>query len=307
MTAESANEAEPAKEADESGPPAAPQVERWVNVLGSVIAPATLLGALLFYFGYVSSRAQYDYFGIDVDLIGLTTQNYVARSPQPLLVPLLVLALLGAALVGAHAIIRRRSHRPGFVGAMRRALLVGLIVLGAGLILLFAYPLLSGWPYYPLVTPLVLAIGGAVTAYSLATLRFVARRDRTGPGPRVGVVVLLWVATAACVFWATATIAQWSGLGLAQQQARRLDTLPSVIVDTQDRLYLPAESRVTEIALPPSDSQKFRFRYTGLRLLIVGGDHMFLVPNTWNPHDTTLVLPVDSSTRLQFQFRNLAP
>jgi hypothetical protein len=34
---------------------------------------------------------------------------------------------------------------------------------------------------------------------------------------------------------------------------------------------------------------------------------MFLVPNTWNPHDTTLVLPIDSSTRLQFQFRNLAP
>ena len=185
--------------------------------------------------------------------------------------------------------------------------MVGLIILGAGIILLFAYPLLSGWPYYPLVTPLVLAIGGAVSAYGLGTLRFVARRDKTGSGPRVGVVVLLWAATAACVFWATATIAQWSGLGLAQQQARHLDTLPSVIVDTQDRLFLPAESHVTEIALPDTESQKFHYRYTGLRLLNVGGDHMFLVPNTWNPHDTTLVLPVDSSTRLQFQFRNLAP
>jgi hypothetical protein len=282
-------------------------VERWVNILGSVIAPATLLGALLFYFGYVSSRAQYDYFGIDVDVIGLTTQNYVARSPQPLLVPLLVLALLGAALVAVHALIRRRSRRPGFVTAMRRAVLAGLIILGAGIILLFTYPLLSRWPYYPIVTPLILATGGAVAAYGLGTLRFVARRDKTGSGPRVGVVVLLWAATAACVFWATATIAQWSGLGLAQQQARHLDTLPSVIVDTQDRLFLPAESHVTEIALPDTDSQKFHYRYTGLRLLIVGGDHMFLVPNTWNPHDTTLVLPIDSSTRLQFQFRNLAP
>jgi hypothetical protein len=298
--------AEAPKQADDEAS-RAPQVERWVNILGSVIAPATLLGALLFYFGYVSSRAQYDYFGIDVDVIGLTTQNYVARSPQPLLVPLLVLALVGAALVAVHAIIRRRSRRPGFVGAVRRAVMVGLIILGAGIILLFAYPLLSGWPYYPLVTPLVLAIGGAVSAYGLGTLRFVARRDKTGSGPRVGVVVLLWAATAACVFWATATIAQWSGLGLAQQQARHLDTLPSVIVDTQDRLFLPAESHVTEIALPDTESQKFHYRYTGLRLLIVGSDHMFLVPNTWNPHDTTLVLPVDSSTRLQFQFRNLAP
>jgi hypothetical protein len=51
------------------------QFERGLNVLGSIIAPATLLGALLFYFGYVSSRAQYDYFGIDVDVIGLSTQD----------------------------------------------------------------------------------------------------------------------------------------------------------------------------------------------------------------------------------------
>ena len=50
----------------------------------------TLVSALLFYFGYVSARSQYEYFGIDVDTIGLSTQDYVMRSPQPLLVPLLV-------------------------------------------------------------------------------------------------------------------------------------------------------------------------------------------------------------------------
>lgn len=287
---------------------AAPQFERWVNILGSVIAPATLLGALLFYFGYVSSRAQYDYFGVDVDVIGLSTQDYVMRSPQPLLVPLLVLALLGAGLIALHAVIRRRSDRPGFAVAIRRAIAVGLIVLAVGLVLLFAYPLIGSWAYYPLVTPLVLAVGGAVTAYGLGTLRFLARKARPRRrGPSLGVMVLLWAAVAACVFWATATVAQWSGLGLAQQQARHLETLPSVIVDTQERLFLPSESHVTEIALPVTGDEKFRFRYTGLRLLIVGGDHMFLVPNTWNAHDTTLVLPIDGTTRLQFQFRNLAP
>jgi hypothetical protein len=34
---------------------------------------------------------------------------------------------------------------------------------------------------------------------------------------------------------------------------------------------------------------------------------MFLIPNAWDNHNTTLVLPLDGSIRLQFQFRNLEP
>jgi hypothetical protein len=283
------------------------QFERGLNVLGSIIAPATLLGGLLFYFGYVSSRAQYDYFGIDVDVIGLSTQDYVMRSPQPLLVPLLVFALVGAALIAAHAQIRRRSSRSGFAVAARRGVVVGLVVLGAGLVLLFAYPLLAGWGYYPLVTPLVVALGGSIAAYCLGTVRFLARRAGASRRPPAGVVVLLWAAVAACVFWATATVAQWSGLGLAQQQARSPDNLPSTIVDTQERLFLPDEAQINEIALPASDDATYRFRYWGLRLLIVGDNRMFLIPNAWDSHNTTLVLPLDDSVRLQFQFRNLEP
>ncbi|TFD55636.1 hypothetical protein E3T43_10940 [Cryobacterium sp. Hh7] len=278
-----------------------------MNVLGSIIAPATLLGALLFYFGYVSSRAQYDYFGIDVDVIGLSTQDYVMRSPQPLLVPLLVFALVGAALIAWHAQIRRRSSRAGFAAAVRRGVVVGLVILGVGVVLLLAYPIRAGWGYYPLVTPLVLAFGGAIAAYCLGTVRFLARTAGVSRRPPTGVVVLLWAAVAACVFWATATVAQWSGLGLAQQQARRPDNLPSVIVDTEERLFLPDEARVNEIELPASADETFRFRYWGLRLLIVGGDRVFLIPNAWDNHNTTLVLPLDGSVRLQFQFRNLEP
>ena len=288
--------------------PAEAEFGRWVGVLGSVIAPATLLSALLFYFGYVSSRAQYDYFGVDVDVIGLSTQDYVGRSPQPLLVPLLVFVLLGAALVALHAWLRHRSRRAGFRTALAVAIRAGLVVLGIGLVLLFAYPLIGGWAYYPLATPLVLATGSAVVAYGLGTLRYLARVGRAGAGPPLGVVVLLWATVAASAFWATATVAQWSGLGLAEQQARHLSTLPSVIVDTQERLFLPAASHVDESALPASaGSQKFHYRYFGLRLLIVGNNKIFLVPNAWSAGSTTLVLPLDGSSRLQFQFRNLAP
>src|ERR1051326_9200467 len=82
--------------------------ERWYKVATSFVAPATFVTALLFYFGYVSSRSQYAYFGVDVDTIGLSTQDYVMRSPQPLLVPLLVLTLGGAGLLALNATIRGR-------------------------------------------------------------------------------------------------------------------------------------------------------------------------------------------------------
>src|SRR6476620_8009654 len=64
--------------------------DRVYSFAGNIVAPATALSALLFYFGYVSTRAQYLYFGLDVDTIGPSTQAFVMRSPQPLLVPLLV-------------------------------------------------------------------------------------------------------------------------------------------------------------------------------------------------------------------------
>ncbi|KQX05187.1 MULTISPECIES: hypothetical protein [unclassified Leifsonia] len=282
-------------------PPEQPEgarFERWIGFLGNVIAPATLIGALLFYFGYVSSRAQYDYFGVDVDVIGLGTQDYVMRSPQPLLVPLLAFVLVGAALVALHAAVLRRKEDPGFGRRMRRVAVTGLALLAAGVVLLVLYPLLGDWPYYPLVTPLVIAAGGGGSAYALALLR---------PRPRLALIVLLWLAVAAALFWATATIAQWSGRGIAQAQVRQLGDLPSVIIDTQQRLFLPAEAGVDELELPDSAEEKFRYRYWGLRLLIVGDDRMFLVPDVWTNRDTTLVVPLDGSSRVQFQFRNDAP
>ncbi|WP_200918492.1 hypothetical protein [Leifsonia sp. Leaf264] len=295
---------------EETAAPAGAQFERWTGFIGNVVAPATLIGALLFYFGYVSSRAQFDYFGVDVDVIGLSTQDYVMRSPQPLLVPVLVLTLLGAGLIALHAGLRRRLASPRLRSGIRGAIIVGLIVLAVGLVLVFLYPVIGAWAYYPLVAPLVLAVGAALTAYGLGTLRVMERDAATASGappPRLGVIVLLWATVAAALFWATATVAQWSGLGLAQAQARHLDELPSVIVDTQQRLYLPEQTGVHEVALPGAEDDRFRYRYWGLRLLIVGDDRMFLVPDTWSNRDTTLVVPLDGSTRVQFQFRNDAP
>src|SRR5450755_3671408 len=156
------------------------QLERMISSAANIVAPISVISGLLFYFGYASSRAQYEYFGIDVDTIGLSTQDYVMRSPQPLMVPLLLLALFGIAFSLGHGLVRRRidtaqaaaddesdavavaDGRRRLVAARRiarAAVLAGDAALAAGVALLFSYSRLGDWGPYPLVTALLLASG----------------------------------------------------------------------------------------------------------------------------------------------------
>jgi hypothetical protein len=305
------------------------RIEQWMSIATNIVAPTTLLGALLFYFGYVSSRAQYAYFGVDVDTIGLSTQDYIMRSPQPLLVPLLVLPLVGTALLVANMAVRKRILRAHEVDNMKGAnalrhiargsTVCGLVVLFAGVTLLFIYSYIGDWPLYGLVTPLMLASGAGLVANASHLQRQIqdATRHANGtpdqfprPDPLVSIPwaakVLIYALIAASIFWAAATVAQWSGRGLAQSEAQQLDRLPSVILDAKERLWL-RDPDIEETALPASEGQTFHYRYRHLRLLIQGHNEMFLIPDIWSASDSTLIVPLDSSVRVQFQFQNDPP
>ena len=280
--------------------------DKWWSFGSQIIAPATLLSALLFYFGYVSSRAQFRYFGVDIDTVGLSTQDYVMRSPQALLVPLLTLSLGGAALLILHLAVRR--HPPP-VPAVRAFLAVSVLALFVGVVLIVGYPFLGDWSLYPLVTPLLLAGGSAGVLYGMrlpGAPGFLKPADDEGKGLRRGVLAFAMVAIIGCLFWATATIAEWSGLGNGMRTARHLDDLAPVILDTQDRLFL-TDGIVKETALPAEEGARFKYRYRGLRLLIHGDGKLFLVPEKWAPSDSTLLVPLDDSVRVQFRFVNRAP
>jgi hypothetical protein len=320
------------------------QLSRWISSTATMIAPASALSAVLFYFGYVSSRAQYEYFGVDVDTIELSTQDYIMRSPQPLLVPLLVLTIIGAALLILHALVRERiaaagsadtasadNADRGAAGSTRRieravcaAAIVGIALLGVGVVLLFTYSALQDWPLYNIATPLLFTLGGGSVAYAsrIRSLLRAARdeRSRSGqdddpPAPthpdsarllRRAATILIYTVVTASVFWCAATVAQWSGRGQGQSAARHLDRLPRVILDTKERLFLRSPG-IEETSLPASEGQSFRYRYRRLRLLIVGRGRMFLVPDTWSASNSTLVVPLDGTVRVQFQFQNERP
>jgi hypothetical protein len=307
-------------------------LSRWLPQWAGAIAPVTLISAVLFYFGYVSSRAQYEYFGVDVDIIGLGTQDYIMRSPQPLLVPLLTLTLLGACGLLVHLLLHRRVlaalGSPDAAGTVlladRRARAVrrgaratmafGAFLVAAAVVLLFAYGSAHEWPAYALITPLLLISGAGLVAYAW---RIVDVVDRVHPVPepshadpapmmRRSARFLVYVLLVAATFWATATVAQLTGRGLARELADSPERLPRVILDTRERLYL-RDGIVVETQLPKAENQEFRYRYRELRLLVIGRDRMFLVPERWSASNSTIVVPIDDKVRVQFQFQNDAP
>src|SRR3954452_169622 len=148
------------------------QAERWVGFAAGIVAPVTVLSALLFYFGYVSSRSRYDYFGIEVDTIGLSTRDYVMRSPQPLLVPLLVLTLGAAGVLLLHNAVRVRINAArGTPRAQRQERIIswtqlaGATLLVIGVLALLGYSLIGHLSYYALFTPALLGLGAAVLGY----------------------------------------------------------------------------------------------------------------------------------------------
>jgi hypothetical protein len=293
-----------------------------VSSAASVVAPLSVLSALLFYFGYASSRAQYEYFGVDVDTIGLSTQDYVLRSPQSLLTPLLGFLVLGIAGASVHEAVRRRfeAARAGATDAdaatagrarrrlergrrgVRALVAVGWVLLVAGVVLVLAYGLLQEWRFYPLVTPVVLGVGAALALYGRGLVRLIDPEDRSRRPATLALALVL----ATSLFWTTATLAQWSGRGVARDAANDMDRFPSVILDTTERLHLTSPG-IEESALPPSPGSTFLYRYRNFRLLIEGGDRLFLVPPRWTPSNSTLVVPMDGSVRLQFRFQNDPP
>ena len=86
-----------------------PQVHRWIGIVGLFIAPTTIITSVCVYFGFVSTRTFYSYFGIDSNAIGFATSDYVMQSISVLFAPILVLLIA----VGGTAVGGRVRPSPG--------------------------------------------------------------------------------------------------------------------------------------------------------------------------------------------------
>ena len=281
---------------------AAPTGSVWSHVLGyvSVIGPpATVVTALVFYFGWARAKAQAEWMGLHVNLFGYTTRDFALLSISALYLPLLLLIALAMLWVWLDRLLRRRIDR-GAAGrwatALPRAALLGAgALIGLMVVLLFAERV-----YSPLYAPYLVTAGVLVAAWAVRIRRCAAAVE----GPRRPAeqqaveATLLLVLVALLLFWGTSNFAEARGRGLAEDLEVNLPWLPRAQVYSQEPLGLDVPG-VTTRELGTAGAPLYR--YDGLRLLTVSGERYFFLHEGWSVEEgTVVVLPDDASLRVQY-------
>jgi hypothetical protein len=283
-----------------------------VELLGSVAAPVTVVTSVLFYFGWAYTGAFYSYFAINRSLLDLSVRDYVLRSINSMLWPLIVGLVLAALWTWAHGLVVR-----ALVDERRRRLLRRLSLMVGGLgVACFVTGLVAprvGNPYESLVHELLAPLGFAAGAALVGYAGHVYRRSQSLPQVpavsdaveprwlRPGRLGLIAVLVTINLLWAVTYYADALGRGDGYQlAARHFSDQPAVIVSSTKRLFLDPFGGVQETRLEGEDAA-YRFRYANLRLLIRSGGKYFLVPSGWSTADpVVIVLSDNDAVSVQF-------
>jgi hypothetical protein len=281
------------------------------RVGGAVLGQTALLTALLVYFGWARTRATFAYFGVDVGLLDLSTTDYVLRSANAAYRPLLTLGLLALAATYLHRGLRR-SERAGWrssASAYRALEAAGATLAGVG-VLALVWPALSEWIGARLPDssalgfawlPISLTAGFALLAYTT----FVTAGAAAGPAgtsfpPRWYPLVVLTVLS---LFWSVSLFAVHTGTSRAQTLHRTLRSLPEAVVLSPQLLTIRGPGiELVELELPERlrGQARYRFSYTGLRLLAHADGKHFLLPAAWRRgRDRVFEVPDDGRVRLE--------
>jgi hypothetical protein len=271
-----------------------------------VVAPTTVITALLFYFGWAQTNALFGRLGIDQSALGFTVQDYMLRSVNSTFRPLSVVLLAAVAGLSAHIALTRAMATPGRAGVAERLWPVLMVV--GGLLLVAGLSGLWGLVRYRVefpVVPLSLGAGLGLLAYG-AQLRGQApeRRAATAAVPRTllaarGTVVAIFVVV--MLFWSVAVYAQARGVREAARVAATISRRPDVTVYSARRLQL-AGPTIRETALGGPDTA-YRFRYSGLKLLVRSGGKWVLLPASWTPANGGAAVLLADTDELRVEFR----
>jgi len=243
-----------------------------VESVSAVIAPLTVVAALLFYVGWVRTRAFFSYFGVSAALVGFSPQDYVLRSADVGFGAVLLLALAGVVLVGLDRlvaiVIARVSGR--VLGQWVRW---GLAGLGASLVLIG----LGGATAEAAVAVVPPIAGAGLLALgAVLFLRFGAESPSRQGLLRPGTTGLSIVVLAVACFWAVTIYARDLGVGAAVAIDGDARSLPLVTVYSSEPLDLPGTNVIPTRVL--GEDQRWNYRYTGAVLLTYSNERWFLIP-----------------------------
>jgi hypothetical protein len=277
--------------------------------IANVIAPISVITALLVYFGYIGTKARFEYFGLYLDLTNLSNRDLMLYGMEVVYVPAaLAFLTLFAALAGHTGIRFLLSHaRTAYIQLFAAFFaLLGLALTGRAVAGILA-PEIARLEI-PATTPLTLAAGPALITYAC----WIAVQTTHGRRPaftnwydsapiaatrRTTLVAVAGVAVAG-LFWAANSFAWAFGSNRGYQDALDLPSRPELVVDTTEPLTdLPAN--VTQTRLSTDKASKYQYRYRGLRLLLQSDNRLFAVPSHWTANSRTMIIPYDTDIRVQ--------
>lgn len=290
-------EAEQPPQEAASRPAPTPAATAALQTLSMVVAPATVLTGLMYYFGWLYARTFTLGVGIDPDVLDYSTEDYLLRSVDLLFVPLAVLCVLLLALRWLHVQITARVSASARAERLSRLVLV-LAVVGvlltipataavfrpAGVEIAGFHVGHAQWvPRWAL--PVGFVLGVALVDYAVqlrqrlgATSAPAAPTAWTTASQRAAIGGLMLLG----LFWAVTVYAQDVGqmrVSALRQDPAAWQAFPAVVVYSAQDLVLDAPG--VAVGRCPAAESAYRFRYTGLRLFAYANDRYFLLPATW--------------------------
>lgn len=270
---------------------------RSLKGIGSVVAPTSLLTALLFYYGWVYTDAQSRFLGLDVSLLGFSTRDYLLRSLEPAFLPLIGLLLAALGFHWAHGVVMARLERGLPASFVTGLAAVAGLVLVASVVSALVGDDAGNNPFTPLGLTLGITLLSYAASLARARRRHQHREAATPPSATRRVIVLLLLAV--CLFWAVSYYAQERGWKAGEKVAASIDVLPDAVVYSERPLFLTGAGVVEDALGDPGKPEAFR--YSGLKLLLHANGRYFLLPAGWSLDEArTIVLPDDGASRLEF-------
>jgi hypothetical protein len=271
------------------------------EVITTFVAPTTLVGSLVFYFGWTRTRAWWLYFGVDPSVLGFSNQDYVLRSVNALFPALLVAAIAAAAVAWG---VRRTDRLVADIGSGRagpnapRVLARARTIIGAFGAAFFAGGVLAlfwGVLQFQVLSALTLGMG----AMLLALAGRLRTKRESASGRSTWEAAALWVVLILSAFWAISDFALITGRGAARFTGNNLSLRPAVTIFSTERLGLEGPGVESGVL---AGQERYRFRYTGLRMLLRTGGSYVLLPDHWEQGAAAFVIDDEPSLRFEFSF-----
>lgn len=270
---------------------------RVLAVVGTIVAPTTLLTALLFYFGRMHITGMFRHLRVNFTVLDLSFQDYLVRSADGLFVPLAAAACVVLLMVWGHGALTRGLPSDERRARLRRVaplvIVVSLLLLGAASVGLVGPSTFRAVPELP---GLFLAVGVVGLAAGLRLLR----RGAPLSGP-IGLaeVGAVFVVVAVGLFWSVGNYAVGVGATRGQQIAQSLGVTPDAVLFSERDLSLSGPGVARSVCADVEAS--YRYRYDGLKLVIQSGDHYLFLPEGWTrTSGAALVIPRSEGLRLEF-------